>query len=146
MCDELSWSHYRTLLSLSDVNEAEYYILICKQQNLSVRQLKEKIKNNEYKRIDEETKIKLINKEKTNIVDFVKNPIKIKNNMNYKIISEKILKKIILEDIENFLEELGVGFSFIKSEYKIRIHNTYNYIDLLLYNLKYRCYVVVELK
>lgn len=60
--------------------------------------------------------------------------------------SERVLQKIILEDIENFLEELGIGFTFIKSEYPIKLGNRYNYIDLLLYNIKYKCYVVVELK
>ena len=45
-----------------------------------------------------------------------------------------------------FLEELGSGFTFIKSEYSIKIGNTYNYIDLLLYNIKFKCYVVIELK
>ena len=57
-----------------------------------------------------------------------------------------MLKKIILENIENFLEELGSGFSFIKSEYKIKVDNTYNYIDLLFYNFKFKCFVVEELK
>lgn len=45
-----------------------------------------------------------------------------------------------------FLEELGIGFSFIKSEYPLRLGNRYNYIDLLLFNIEYNCYVVVELK
>ena len=70
----------------------------------------------------------------------------IKNSNKYDIFSEKVLQKLILEDIENFLEELGNGFTFIKSEYPIKLSNRYNYIDLLLYNIKYRCYVVVELK
>ena len=69
----------------------------------------------------------------------------IRNN-NYDIITEKILKKIILEDIECFMNELGDSFSFIGSEYKIRVDNTFNYIDLLLFNIEYNCYVVVELK
>ena len=62
------------------------------------------------------------------------------------ILSEKVLQKLILEDIESFLDALGTGFTFIKSEYPIKMGNTYNYIDLLLYNIKYKCYVVVELK
>ena len=74
------------------------------------------------------------------------NPIIIKNNNNYEVISEKILKKLILEDIESFMKELGNLFSFIASEYKIRIGNSFNYIDLLLFNIEYNCYVVVELK
>ena len=116
------------------------------QQNLSVRQLRERIKSNEYERLPESTKNKLIKCDDSSVVDFVKEPIRIKNNTNKEIVSEKILQKLILEDIENFLEELGVGFTFIKSEYKIKIDDRYNYIDLLLYNIKYKCYVVVELK
>ena len=70
----------------------------------------------------------------------------IKNTNNYEVVSEKILKRLILEDIEDFMKELGNSFCFIASEYKIRIGNTYNYIDLLLYNIEFNCYVVVELK
>ena len=88
----------------------------------------------------------MISNEESNIIDFAKNPILIKNDNNYEILSEKILQKLILEDIENFLDELGNGFTFIKSEYPIKLGNRYNYIDLLLYNIKYKCYVVVELK
>ena len=145
LCDELSWSHYRILLSIANENEVSYYILICKQQKLSVRKLQEKIRNKEYERLPEETKNKLINKEKSNIIDFVKNPILIKNN-NYEIISEKILQKLILEDIESFMKELGDSFCFIGSEYKIKLGNNHNYIDLLLFNIEFNCYVVVELK
>ena len=76
----------------------------------------------------------------------IKNPIIIKNPNNYKIISEKVLQRIILEDIPSFLKELGNGFTFIDNEYKIKIGDRYNYIDLLLYNIKYKCYIVVELK
>ena len=94
----------------------------------------------------ESTRNKLINKEKSNVADFVKNPIMIKNSNKYDIFSEKVLQKLILEDIENFLDELGKGFTFIKSEYPIKLNDRYNYIDLLLYNIKYKCYVVVELK
>lgn len=70
----------------------------------------------------------------------------IKNNNKYDIFLEKVLQKLILEDISSFLEELGESFTFIKNEYKIKINGRYNYIDLLLYNIKYKCYVVIELK
>ena len=59
---------------------------------------------------------------------------------------EKILQRLILEDIPSFLKELGEGFTFVENEYKIKIGNTFNYIDLLLYNIKFNCYVVIELK
>ena len=142
----LTYGHYVELLPIDNYHKIKYYIMISEQQNLSIRQLREKIKNKEYERLPEETKNKLFFKEESNVVDFVKNPIVIKNSNHYEIISEKILQKLILEDIPSFLEELGEGFTFIKNEYKIKLGNTYNYIDLLLYNIKYRCYVVVELK
>ena len=88
----------------------------------------------------------MINKEDSKIEDFIKNPILIKNSYNYKEVSEKILKQLILEDMDNFLTELGNGFSYIKSEYKIKVGDRYNYIDILLYNIEINCYVVVELK
>ena len=146
VCDELSWSHYRTLLSISNENEIEYYILICRKQNISVRKLHEIIKSKEYERLPEETKRKLITNEKRKVEDLVKNPILIKNINKYENISEKLLQKLILEDIPSFLKELGSGYTFIENEYKIKIGNTYNYIDLLLYNIEFNCYVVVELK
>ena len=143
---KLSWSHYDELLKLTDENIINYYIKISEEQNLSVRELRKKIKSNEYERLDEETKKKLKNKEELKVPDLVKNPIQIKNTSGNNEISEKILQKLILEDIPSFLKELGSGFSFIDNEYKIKMGDRYNYIDLLLYNIKYKCYVVVELK
>ncbi len=145
---KLNWSHYVELLSLNDINEINYYINTTEKYNLSVRQLRERIKDKEYQRLDNNTKLKLINKEEIDIGDTIKNPIIIKNKLGIdkEDISEKILQRLILEDIPSFLKELGEGYSFIENEYKIRIGNTYNYIDLLLFNIKYNCYVVVELK
>ena len=142
---KLSWSHYCEILWF-DENKFQYYVKVAELNNLSIRQLRERIKSKEYERLPESTKDKLINHDESNIVDFVKNPIIIKNSSKYDIFSEKVLQKLILEDIENFLDELGSGFTFIKSEYSIKIDGRYNYIDLLLYNIKYKCYVVVELK
>ena len=143
---QLTMSYYRLLFPLTNDNEIDYYISQVINRNLSKRELEEVIKSNEYGRLPDKTKNKLIKKEKSNVIDFVKSPIQIKNNWNKEIISEKLLQKLILEDISYFLEELGEGFTFIKNEYKIKIDDRYNYIDLLLYNIKYRCYVVVELK
>ena len=145
---QLSWSHILAILPINNINEINYYISISIEQNLSYRQLREKIKSKEYQRLDDKTKLKLINKEETVVSDFIKNPIIIRNkyNVDKEHITEKILQKLILEDIEKFLLELGTGFSFIKSEYKIKIGSTYNYIDLLLFNYTYNCFVVIELK
>jgi hypothetical protein len=143
---KLTWSHFCELLKINNTNEIKYYITICEQNNLSVRQLRERIKNKEYERLDEQTKLKIINEEKLKLQDTIKNPIIIKNNANYEVISEKVLQKMILEDIPSFLKELGNSFCFISNEYQIKIGNNYNYIDLLLYNIEFNCYVVIELK
>ena len=146
LSDELSYSHYCEIMWFNDNNKIEYYIKISIEQRLSVRELRQRIKSQEYERLDESTKLKLQNQEKTKATDFIKNPIAIKNTKNYELISEKILQKLILEDLPSFLKELGNGFCFIENEYKIKIGDRYNYIDLLLYNIKYKCYVVIELK
>ena len=146
IADQLSWSHYIELLPLKDNSKINYYINQIISLNLSRNELRSKIKNKEYERLDEETKNKLKNKEELKVPDLVKNPIQIRNTSDYNEISEKILQKLILEDISSFLKELGNGFSFIDSEYKIKIGDRYNYIDLLLFNIEYNCYVVVELK
>ncbi|MDD2504707.1 MAG: PDDEXK nuclease domain-containing protein [Bacilli bacterium] len=146
MPTKLSWSHITELMVLSDEDEINYYISLVNDRNISYRKLSELIKDNEYSRIDENTKNKLKHKKRLNIKDFIKSPIVIRNNNNYETISEKVLQKLILEDIESFMKELGNSFCFIGSEYKIRIGNNYNYIDLLLFNYEYNCFVVVELK
>ena len=148
LSQQLTWSHYCELLVFDNVDEINYYIKQTEIYNLSVRELREKIKSKEYQRLDNNTKLKLINKEETVVSDFIKNPIVIKNkyNIDKEEITEKILKKLILEDLDNFLKELGTGFSYIENEYKIKVGNTYNYIDILLFNYIYNCFVVIELK
>ena len=143
---KLSWSHYDELLKLTDENIINYYIKIAEEQNLSVRELRKKIKSNEYERLDEKTKKKLETKEDLKLPDLVKNPLQIRNTSGNNEISEKILQKLILEDIPYFLDELGNGFTFVRNEYKIKVGDRYNYIDLLLFNYEFNCFVVVELK
>ena len=142
----LSWSHYLLLFPLNDKNMVYYYIDQVKKRNLSVRQLDVIIKNKEYERLPIETKNKIVFDDKIEAKDLVPNPILIKNRNNIEITSEKSLHYLILEDIESFMKELGNSYSFIGSEYKIKIGDGNHYIDLLLFNIKYNCYVVVELK
>ena len=143
---QLTWTHYLVLLSVKDSNAVNYYIDQIFKRNLSKRQLQEVIKSKEYERLPNETKNKIIKEEKLEVKDLVPNPILIKNKNNIEIITEKVLHNLILEDIEDFMRELGNNFSFIGSEYKIKIGDTYHKINLLLFNIKYNAYVVVELK
>ena len=142
----LSWGHWIELLSIKNINEMKYYINQAEKLFLTTRELRQRIKNNEYERLDESTKEKLKEKEELKLPDLVKDPIQIRNTSDNNEISEKVLQKFILEDIESFLKELGNGFCFIGSEYKIKIGDRYNYIDLLLFNYQFNCFVVVELK
>ena len=143
---QLTLSHYRLLFPLNNNNKIDYYIEQVSKRNLSKRQLEEIIKNKEYERLPESTKNKLITKDSFDVKDFVPNPILIKNKNNIEMVTEKALQKLILEDIEIFMAELGNSFCFVGSEYKIRLDNIFNYIDLLLFNYEYNCFVVVELK
>ena len=143
---QLTWSHYTELLSIKDSNKLSYYINVTKNNNLSKRELREKIKNKEYERLPIETKNKIVSKDKIEVKDLVPNPILIRNKNNIVIINEKALHNLILEDIEYFMKELGNSFSFIGSEYKIKIGERNHYIDFLLFNIKYNSYVVIELK
>ena len=143
---KLSISHIRQLFSLNDSNEINYYSNQIEKRNLSKRQLEEIIKNKEYERLPIETKNKLLFDDKIEVKDLVPNPILIRNKNNIETVTEKALHNIILEDIELFMKELGNSFSFIGSEYKIKIGDRNHYIDLLLFNIKFNCYVVIELK
>ena len=146
LSDELTFSHYCELMWIKDINKMNYYINLSINYRLSVRQLKERIISKEYERLPEDTRNKLKLNNKAGIKDLIKNPILIKNSNNYDEISEKLLQKIILENLPSFMKELGEGFCFIDNEYSIKVGQSYNYIDLLLFNIKYNCYVVAELK
>ena len=138
---ELSWNHYVVLSRLNSDMEINYYISIIKNYNLSIRELKERIKSKEYERIGKD-----VDFEEAKVNTLIKNPILIKvKNKNNKL-TEYALHQSILENIDDFLKELGIGFTFAGSEVKIKIGDRYNYIDLLLFNVKYNCYVVIELK
>lgn len=108
--------------------------------------MQERIKNHEYDRLSDKTKNKLITKEQLNVNDLVPNPIIVKTNSLEKELTEYALKQSILNNLDDLLNQLGVGFTYVGNEYKIKLDDRYNYIDLFLYNIKYKCYVVVELK
>ena len=142
-----TWSNYCEVLSLKDSNKINYYINLANKTNLSARELRKRIKSKEYERLSEETKSKLINKEKINIKDNILNPIVINTfNKNIDIFNEKVLKELILNDIENFMKQLGNGYSYVGNEYPILIGDRYYYIDLLLFNYIFNCFIVIELK
>ena len=145
LVSKLNWSNLIVLLSLKNINEIKYYIDICEKNKLSKRQLQEKIKFKEYERLSEGVKEKLKEEQQLVIGDLVPNPIIIKSDNGTKL-SEYALKQVILNNLDDFLRQLGNGFTYVGNEYKIMLGNRPNYIDMLLFNTEYNCFVVTELK
>ena len=145
----LSWSHYKYLLKFDNEDERNYYINRCILNNLLVRGLINEIKTKSFDRLSYANKkhIKLITDKETSldIKDMSRDPILINIDDNEKI-SEKILKKYILKELEHFFLELGTGFTFVGSEFKLSYDNKNYYVDLLLFNYKLIRYIVCELK
>ena len=145
----LSWSHYKYLLKFDNENERNYYINRCIQNNLSVRGLINEIKTKSFDRLSyaDKKNIKLITDKETSldIKDMIHDPILINIDSKEKI-SEKVLKKYILKELEHFFLELGTGFTFVGSEYKLSYDNKNYYVDLLLFNTELNRYIVCELK
>ena len=139
---QLTWSHYVEIIKLNDVQKIKYYTYICEIQNLSVRELRNKIKSKEYERIGYKEEL-----EEPKVNTLIKDPIIIntKSKINDEI-SEYVLHEFILEDMDNFLKELGNWFAYIGHEVKIKIGEYFHYIDFLLFNYKYNCFVIVEIK
>ena len=146
LVSKLSWSHYIQLLSIKNEDEIIYYINATMNNNLSKRELQEKISSHEYDRLNSETKFKIIESRELTAIDLVPNPIIIKFEKLEENITEYVLKQAILNSIDYFLKQLGSGFTYVGNEYKIKVDDRYNFIDILLYNIKYKCYVVIELK
>lgn len=141
MPHQLSWSHIISILTLNDIDAIKYYIYISGVQNLSYRELRERIKSKEYERIGYKEELK-----EPKINTLIKNPIIIRNRPRNEKLTEYALHNLILEDLDFFLKELGEGYMYVGHEYKIKIGTNYHYVDFLLYNIKYNCYVVVKIK
>ena len=147
---QLSWTHYCILLFIKNQSKRNYYINLSIDNRLSTRDLKTEIKNQAFERLSyaDKSNIELKSNNKNySIIEMIKDPIKISlENSADKKLSEKALKKYILDSIEKFILELGVGFAFVSSEQKIKVGDVYKYIDLVFFNIKLNCYVLIELK
>ena len=149
--DQLTWTHYRILLSIKNESERNYYTNQVVLNNLSTRELEEVIKSKAYDRLSyaDKENIKLIdnnNSTSLTIEDMIKDPILIKTNKETNKLNEKALHKYIISMLENKFLELGTGFALIGHEYKIKEDNHTFKIDLLFFNVELNAYIVVELK
>ena len=142
----VTWSNICEILYLKDINEIEYYLDLANKLCLTKRELKTKIRSNEYNRLSQETKEKLKNSNEVSSSEKVPSPVILDGLLYKDKLTEKIVQKWIDENPTSFCESLGEGYTYVKSQYKIKIGVNYNYIDVLLFNVMDMNYVVVEIK
>jgi predicted nuclease of restriction endonuclease-like (RecB) superfamily len=155
LCAKLSWSHLRLLAALDDAIQRDFYTGLCQLENWSVRQLQERMQSMLFERTaisrqPEETiahELQVLRQEQVvNPALLLKDPYVLDFlDLNDRYL-EKDLEDAILREIEQFLLELGAGFTFVARQKRLQIDNDDFYIDLLLYNRKLKRLVAVELK
>ena len=142
---QLSWTNIIKILPIKDENKRNYYINLCIKNNLSKRELTDAIKSNAYERlVDKPDKIDIIVPTKYSITMDMKNPIIIP--VKNKVTSEYDLELNILANMDFFFRQLGNGFTYVGHQYKISDGKNYYFLDILLFNIEFNCYVIVELK
>ena len=142
----MTWSNVCEIMQLKNSEKMKYYLELSNKLCLTKRELREKIKSKEYERLDSKIKEKLMNQEEISVRDKIPDPIVLEGLEYKEKLTEKIVQKWIDENPASFCEALGEGYSYIKSQYKIKIGSNYNYIDVLLFNVIDMNYVVVEIK
>lgn len=152
---ELSWSHFIVLLPIKNKLAREFYIEMCRTEKWSVRTLREKIDGMLFERTaisrkpDVIIKKEIKNLREKNILspDLVFKDPYLLNFLGLKdTYTEKTLEDAILKELENFILELGAGFTFIERQKRITIDDEDFYIDLLFYNRKLKRLIAVDLK
>ena len=150
LSQQLSWSHYYTILPIKNPNERNYYINRVILDNLSVRDLRREIKNKSFDRLSyaDKENIEIISdmNSSLSIEDMIKDPIILKSDIDTNEINEKAIHKYIIYLLEDKFLELGTGFALVSHEYKIVISNNTYHIDLLFFNTELNSYIVVEVK
>ena len=142
----ISWTCITKLLKLDDINAIFYYVKCIGKMNLTTRELDSKLKSKEYERLDSKIREKLVKQEEVSVKDKIPDPIVLEGLESKERLTEKIVQKWLDENPASFCEALGEGYSYIKSQYKIKIGLNYNYIDVLLFNYISNSFIVVEIK
>ena len=154
VCSELSWSHFRLLMRLDDNNSRRFYIRESIEGNWSVRQLQREINTFSYQRylashgnhdvVDDTAKKELPADPKDIIKDpYVLEFAGLKPDSSF---YEKDLEEALITHLNEFLLELGNGFAFVARQKRFDMDGRNFYVDLVLYNYKLKCFVLVDLK
>ena len=142
----ITWSNICEIMQLKNLEEIEYYLNLSNKLCLTKLELRTKIKSKEYERLDSKIKEKLMKQEEVSVKDKIPDPIVLEGLEYKEKLTEKVVQKWIDENPASFCKSLGEGYSYIESQYKIKIGSNYNYIDILLFNYISNSCVVVEIK
>lgn len=152
----LSWTHYERLIRIENKKERDWYMKEAAEQSWSYRTLDRNISTQYYYRLLASQQKEPIIQEmqekaqafQNNKLEFIKNPsvlefLNLPANMGY---SEKELEKALIDNLQNFLLELGKGYAFVERQQLVRTETADFYIDLVFYNYILKCFVIIELK
>jgi len=153
---KLSWTHYRTLLQVTDEKARNWYTQEAEQQIWSVRTLQRNISSQYYYRLLQSQRKELVEQEmlqntkslQGDQLDFIKNPVVAEflgfaPNADF---TESDLEHSIITNMEHFLLEMGKGFAFVARQQHIHTEKEDYYIDLVFYNYILKCFVLIDLK
>ena len=154
LCAELSWSHYRLLMRISDETERNFYTEECAKSAWSVRQLERQIHTMYYQRLLSSRDKSAVAAEiqtaepKPEYEKIVKDPyvmefLQIKPDTH---VFESDLEQALIGHLQQFLLELGRGFSFVARQKRFTLDGQNFYIDLVFYNYILKCFVLIDLK
>lgn len=151
---ELTWTHYRLLLRVEHQEVRRFYMDECISAKWSTRQLERQINSSYYERLLASRDKKMVKAEIHKLEpdpvpnDIIKDPyilefLALKENKDY---LENELEQGLIDKLQDFLLELGKGFSFVARQKRITIDDDHYYIDLVFYNYILKCFVVIDLK
>ncbi len=146
---ELSWTHYRLLLKVKSEQARTYYLNECANSNWSSRQLERQINSYTYERLLS-TKSKSLNNDNeiNKPEDIIKDPyvLEFLGLQQSASFFESDLEQALIDHLQNFLLELGNGFSFVARQKRLSFDGEHYYVDLVFYNYILKCFVLIDLK
>ncbi len=152
---ELSWTHYRILLRVENIQARTWYLNECAEQHWSVRALERQISVLYYERllssqnqlpIKAEAQTKITNLQVT-AKDYLRDPYILDFlNLPHQSVLESDIEQGLIDNLQKFLLELGKGFAFVARQQRIVTEDQDFYIDLVFYNFKLKCFILIDLK
>jgi predicted nuclease of restriction endonuclease-like (RecB) superfamily len=151
---ELTWTHYRLLLKVENEDARDFYLIESINSNWSTRELERQINSLLYERIalsSDKQKVKELSS-KGNMVqksdDLIKDPyvLEFLGLAENKAYQERDLEQALINRLQDFMLELGKGFSFVGRQKRITVDGDHFYVDLVFYNYELKCFVLIDLK